>query len=147
MTDHTPEQEYDDFWKDLVEVDGVVNMDLVKNELSDYSFLMKEVPKVYMEVTNNTLSKPNYFAHEVINLYRQDLEKNYMHKEYDFEEVGGLERVMQCVNEFAGVPSVEGWMEKIKFLFENQECLCCPAAKCNRCEALALFPDTKEPKS
>lgn len=64
--DRTPEQVYNEFWKDLVEVDGKVDMNKVKAELADYSFILDQVPKVYGHVTGGLLSKPNYPAGTVI---------------------------------------------------------------------------------
>lgn len=64
--DKTPDEIYDEFWKDLVETDGVMDPEKVKAELADYSFLMHEVPKVYSEVTSFRVSKPNTMAFEVI---------------------------------------------------------------------------------
>lgn len=56
---------YRDFWADLVETDGKLDLDKVARELSDYSFLMHEVPKVYDHVSGGMISKPNTHAFEV----------------------------------------------------------------------------------
>lgn len=62
----TVEEVYNEFWKGIVEVDGVVDMQAVKNELSDFSHMLDQVPKVYMEVTRGRISKPNTYASAVI---------------------------------------------------------------------------------
>lgn len=55
------------FWKGVIlKKDGSVNITQLKKELSDFSHVLEQVPKVYMHITNNLLSKPNYFAEAVI---------------------------------------------------------------------------------
>jgi hypothetical protein len=67
------EKDYDEFWKDILEIEGVVDMEQVKRELADFHFMLEQVPKVYCEVTGSRISKPNTYAYEVIgefnNLY------------------------------------------------------------------------------
>ena len=63
----TPEQLWESFWKDIVcNPDGSINLEQLKKELWDFSFILGEVPKVYMGVTGGSLSKPNYHAAGVI---------------------------------------------------------------------------------
>lgn len=63
---------YDEFWKEIIEnEDGTINLDQLKKELSDYHFIMGEVSKVYCEVTDDMISKPNTYAFEVINLFER----------------------------------------------------------------------------
>lgn len=62
----TPQESYDHFWKDLVEVDGKMDEELVKAELHDYHFVIDQVPKVYDAVSGGRISKPNTYAYEVI---------------------------------------------------------------------------------
>lgn len=62
----TVEEVYKDFWKPLVEIDGEINVEAVKNELHDFHHMLEEVPKVYMEVSGGRISKPNTYAFEVI---------------------------------------------------------------------------------
>ena len=38
----------------------------IADELSDYRFMLDQVPAVYMHITGGLLSKPNYHAHAVI---------------------------------------------------------------------------------
>ena len=63
------EKEYEDFWKDIVEKDGEINLDQVKKELYDFSWMNTEVPKVYDHVTTGRISKPNTKAFEVISVH------------------------------------------------------------------------------
>lgn len=57
---------YQSFWKDIVEKNGVIDIEQVKKELADYSFVLSEVSKVYTHVTGGLLSKPNYHANGII---------------------------------------------------------------------------------
>ena len=59
---------YEEFWKDIVEKDGVLDLDQVKKELFDFLVLMRFVPKVYMHITNGQISKPNTDPDVVINM-------------------------------------------------------------------------------
>lgn len=67
------EKEFQEFWKDIVcNDDGTLNPIAVKNELSDYSFLLEQVPSVYSEITGGRLSYPNYDAETVLTLFREE---------------------------------------------------------------------------
>ena len=58
---------YDRHWKEAVEDEsGNLDKDKVMRELSDYWFVLGEVPKVYCHVSGNRISKPNTYASEVI---------------------------------------------------------------------------------
>lgn len=56
------EQIYREFWQDIIEKDGQVNMDQAKRELYDFLILMDNARKVYYHVTGGKLSKTNYDA-------------------------------------------------------------------------------------
>ena len=59
-----------EFWKDIVcNEDGTINIEQLKKELCDFSVMMNEVPKVYCEVTGNAMSKPLYYADDVIAIF------------------------------------------------------------------------------
>lgn len=65
MTDY--EKTFDEFWRPLVtREDGSIDLDAVKRELHDYRTILEEVPKVYMHVTGDKISKPNTEAMHVI---------------------------------------------------------------------------------
>jgi hypothetical protein len=66
MSDY--EKEYNEFWKDIVEKDGAVNIDQVKRELCDYSKMIKQVSIVFCHVTGDRISYPNTMAFEVCNV-------------------------------------------------------------------------------
>lgn len=57
---------YNEFWKPLIENDGKIDKEKLMNELYDYHNVMEQVSRVYMELTNGRISKPNTMAYEVI---------------------------------------------------------------------------------
>lgn len=67
------EKNFQEFWKDIVcNDDGTLNPIAVKNELSDYSFILDQVPKVYSEITDGRLSYPHYEAETVLQIFRDE---------------------------------------------------------------------------
>jgi hypothetical protein len=66
MTD-TPDEVYNKYWKHIVEnEDGTINLEQLKKELFDFTFVMTEVSKVYWHITGGLLSECNYKASVVI---------------------------------------------------------------------------------
>lgn len=64
------ETNWEDYWKNIcTNEDGTLNLDQIKRELADYSFILEQVPTVYCRITNGLLSKPNYYASAVIGVY------------------------------------------------------------------------------
>lgn len=55
---------YREFWADIVEKDGTLNLDQVARELHDFRAMMREVSKVYEELAG--LSKPNTAAVHIL---------------------------------------------------------------------------------
>lgn len=82
------EEKWNSFWKEIIlNEDGTVNLEQVKKELFDFSFMLEQVPKVYYEITGGFLSKPNYYAVDVINKadeYYEKLHELKPHSEYNF---------------------------------------------------------------
>lgn len=62
------EKDYEEFWKEIVEVDGEINLEQVKRELSDFLILIENVPKVYSHITGSLVSNPLTDADVVCNL-------------------------------------------------------------------------------
>jgi hypothetical protein len=82
MADEKVEKIYEEFWKPLVEKDGVLDIEQVKKELHDFYIMIQEVPKVYCEVTNGMVSKPLTSADIVIMYFNdtvQDRIDEYVH--------------------------------------------------------------------
>lgn len=59
-------KDYEIFWKDIVEKNGLIDIEQVKKELYDYHVMMNEVSKVYDSITGGRISKPNTASHHVI---------------------------------------------------------------------------------
>lgn len=73
------QKEWEDFWKDIIiKENGKINTDQIKKELYDYSILLKEVPKVYMDITGGRISKPHCESNAVINETNEYYRKLYM---------------------------------------------------------------------
>ena len=66
---------YDEFWKDIIEPNGIVDFDQVKRELYDYRTCLSEVSKVYDEITNGRISKPNAAAEYVLDEFYDRLKE------------------------------------------------------------------------
>lgn len=72
------QKEWEDFWKDICTDDnGNLNLDQVKRELSDYSFILEQLPTIYCHITGDTLSKPFYDAKTIINLADEHYQNHY----------------------------------------------------------------------
>ena len=68
------EREYNIFWKEIVEKDGVLDVEQVKKELYDFSRLLRNVSIVYCEITGGRMSKTSYDAIDVISEYNAYVE-------------------------------------------------------------------------
>jgi hypothetical protein len=62
------EQTWEEFWRDIVAPDGTVNLDQVKRELHDFRQIIKDLSRLYMEVTGGRVSKPNTDVGVVLDL-------------------------------------------------------------------------------
>src|SRR3990167_10242451 len=62
---------------------GKLDEEAVLNEISDYDFILAEVPKVYCEISKGKLSKPNYEASVLIG----ELEENFWDKEIIIDDI------------------------------------------------------------
>ena len=50
------ERVYQEFWKPIVEIDGKLDVQQVKQELFDFWQVMERVPKVYCHITGDQVS-------------------------------------------------------------------------------------------
>lgn len=53
-------------WWEGVYDDKPLTKEQIVNELTDYAFVLNQVPVVYKAVTGGKMSKPNYYADDVI---------------------------------------------------------------------------------
>ncbi|MBJ8031402.1 hypothetical protein [Bacillus cereus group sp. N21] len=98
-------QVFEDFWKKRVtDEQGNLDEDKVKRELSDYKYLLDQVPTVYSELAG--LSKPFYSAQTIIDRARENQEE-YARDIY-------LEDIKQMVEEDGTVQlsDIEGYFNK-----------------------------------
>jgi len=66
--------EYKEFWQNIVEnKDGTLNKEQVMKELSDFSFILEQLPRIYMAVTGDKLSKTMYYANTIITCFEEHL--------------------------------------------------------------------------
>ena len=120
---------FKDFWKDLVtNDDGSLNVDQIMRELHDYSRVMDNVSKVYMHITNRSMSKPNYCSEDVIMEFESVQEQNWEkflkeeieYRQTEFEDLNqdylDLEKKMLKAN---------GWVpekgDKVRFWFDDEK--------------------------
>ncbi len=79
-------RESNKFWRDLVYTKGKLDEKKVMNELSDFYYIMGQVPEVYCAITGNTLSKLMYPASTVID----EFEDHNLDKEITKEDVADM---------------------------------------------------------
>jgi len=66
---------WQEFWAPIVAPNGVLNLNQVKLELSDFSDVMREVSIAYDDVTGGHISKPNTLARHVIERVNERIEE------------------------------------------------------------------------
>lgn len=71
------EEAWERDWKPLLYTDGKLDIQKIKNEMHDLWFIFEQVSEVYCEVTGNKLSKPMYYASEIIGCYHEQLNDAY----------------------------------------------------------------------
>ena len=103
--------DYDENWKDILEIDGKIDMEQLVRELSDYTTLMENVNKVYCHITNNSMSKPGYDAQTIIacadDSYAENIEgciKEDINNifDYNLSDKDKLEEIKEYINELRG---------------------------------------------
>ncbi len=74
----TADEVWSEFWAPIcTKADGSLNLEQVKKELSDFHYVMQQVPKVYSHITGNLLSKIMYEARIVIDAADKHYEDFY----------------------------------------------------------------------
>jgi hypothetical protein len=100
----------DEFWDDILVKDGKIDIEQLKKELSDFYYIIQNVPEVYCEITGNRISKPYTEAAVVLDYYREYLNESIKEAFNDFienylewdEEVDNSEIVME-MKRYAGL--------------------------------------------
>jgi len=74
--------DWDNFWKSICcNKDGSLNLTQIKKELSDFYYVMQQVPKVYCHITGGKLSKLMYSAETIISEADDLITKDYIYKD------------------------------------------------------------------
>ena len=92
-TDKDAEKVWNDFWKELVtNKHGLIHYDNLKRELYDFYTVMTEATKVYYEISNGKLSKPNTAAYHIIQEHNDRIDEAVKealadaHEEHEIEQ-------------------------------------------------------------
>jgi hypothetical protein len=64
-------------WKPLIYTDGKLDEQKIKNEMHDLWFIYEQVSLIYSELTGGMLSKPMYYADQIIGFHDQKIEDSY----------------------------------------------------------------------
>lgn len=75
------EKVYKEFWKPIVEKKGRIDKKQLMRELWDWHYQMEQIPIIESEITGGLLSKIGYSAEQVLGVYREKLEENYLYKD------------------------------------------------------------------
>lgn len=59
------EENYNEFWKDIIEKDGEIDKEQLMKELHDFSFLLEQIPFIFMHATGGKMSKVFYTSETV----------------------------------------------------------------------------------
>lgn len=78
MTDLEVQNNYESFWKEIVEnPDGTLNKEQVMRELHDFTKLIDNLSKIYCYISGNVVSKPMTHAEIVLQLFEEQLKESY----------------------------------------------------------------------
>lgn len=100
---------YEDFWRDIIEPNGVVDLDQVKRELHDFKVVMEEVRKVYYTITGGRISKVNTAATAVLGVVEELRDDDIERLRGVIQELDGM---MQESLE-GGVLNMNRWFELV----------------------------------
>lgn len=130
---HTTQEEidknYDEFWKAILEdSDGNIDKEQLKRELSDFSFILGELPKVYSAVTGGHVSKPMTYAYAVIQEYEENLNENYTSRDdlldwidYNLEKLEQAGQTLDLDLEyFIGILGYANWNTLVEAVQERR---------------------------
>ena len=70
-------EEFEKWWKPLLQTDGQWDEEKIKNELHDLVFAFTQISIVYCHVTAGNLSKGNYFAGTITRMFDDQMAKSY----------------------------------------------------------------------
>lgn len=73
---------YEEFWKDIVEKGGILNVDQIKKELFDFHRLITNTSRVYDYLTDGAVSKPLTDPSVVCSLVDEHYKEMYSEKNF-----------------------------------------------------------------
>ena len=98
LTSKEIDSNFMDNWSFLLKEDGSVNIDLLKYELSDFSHLINEVPKIYDHIAG--LSKHMYFASTINSLADERYWES--HKEMILDDIEEMTEIQEVIDYLRG---------------------------------------------
>lgn len=111
MEDVELEQNYNEFWKEIVEnEDGTLNKEQVKKELYDYSMVMDNCTRAFMEMTCGLISKPNTMFFEVLSIFQDKYYDAYITKDdvkEMIEKIDDLQELKDELRDYFGLKQEE----------------------------------------
>ena len=112
MEDKELEDNYNDFWKGIVEnEDGTLNKEQVKKELFDYYMVIDNCSKAFMEMTNGLISKPNTKFFEVLSIFRDkylDVEITKDDIKELLDNIDDIQELKRELQDYFEIPEDEG---------------------------------------
>lgn len=108
-------QEYEEFWKDIVEnADGTLNKDKVMRELSDYSMVIDNCTRAYDLLSDGAISKPNTMFYEVESIFNEKYVSKDSYDAYgckeDIEEIlesNDLDEIKNAIRDYFEISQKE----------------------------------------
>jgi hypothetical protein len=113
------EQEWQDTWQNILYNDGVLDLQQLKRELFDAAMIVREVNKVYCELTEHQLSKPNTSADAVIRMVNRSHERDKAQSMVDELEALHLTMLDTDVND----------IDELRQLYTQAKKLCIESAR------------------
>lgn len=71
------DNDYEEFWKPLLQTDGKWDEQKIKNEMHDLCCVLDQVSEVYCHITGGLLSKPMYYADVIKAKYDDQITEAY----------------------------------------------------------------------
>lgn len=110
------DKESDEFWDSIFNEEYPFNKENAYKELTDYYFVLNQLPSIYMEITGGTLSKTTYFASSVIEAYNDSVESKLDRiddLEYALKEIGEYVEKLD-LHSVSAIDETLSTIEKIK---------------------------------
>jgi len=145
------EQDYKDYWKNLLTTKGEFDEQKIKNELRDLCFIYDQVGEVYLYITGGQMSKAMYYASDIKTHHDDTINKCVQEEIAEQKKEGRLIEIDQkdimskdTINTFHAtekeLASFECWLEL--FLFHHTQEDNCIQPAFDKVEILNTLKDT-----